>query len=87
MHDLIRYASRRRRLLSVKPSGAVARIITTGFIAFALFAANQLRLAYAGAQVPPGPIISLASPLSEGRYLVINGGATTAINAHADALD
>ena len=37
--------------------------------------------------MPPGPIISLASPLSEGRYQVINGGATTAINAHADALD
>ena len=80
-------ASRRRRLLSVKPRGAVAWIIMTGFIAFALFAANQLRLAYVGAQVPPGPIISLASPLSEGRYQVINGGATTAINAHADALD
>ncbi len=80
-------ASRCRRLLSFKPRGAVAWIITTGFISFALVAANQLRLAYAGAQVPPGPIISLASPLSEGRYLVINGSATTAINAHADALD
>lgn len=80
-------ALRGRRLLSVKPRGAVAWIITTGFIAFALFAANQLRLAYGGAQVPLGPIVSLASPLREGRYLVINGGATMAVNAHADALD
>lgn len=80
-------ALRRQRPSSVKPCGTAAWIITTGFVAFALFAANQLRLAYAGAQVPTGPIISLASPLGGGRYLVINGGATTAVNAHADALN
>lgn len=80
-------ALRCRPLSTVKPHGALAWIATTGFVAFALFAAIQLRLAYSGAQVPPGPIAHVASPLRQGRYLVINGGATTVVSAHADALD
>ena len=57
------------------------------FVAFALFSANQTRLAYAAAQIPSGSSINLASPLGPGHYLVINGGAATVVNAHADALD
>ncbi len=80
-------AMRRRPLVSVKPRGAAAWIATTGFVAFALFAADQTRQAYLGAQIPVGASLDLASPLGAGRYLIINGGANTVVNAHADALD
>lgn len=80
-------ALRRRSIMAVWPRSIAAWIVLTGFVAFALFAADQIRLAYRGAQVPAGASIDLASPLGAGRYLVINGGATTVVNAHADALD
>ncbi len=81
------FALRRRSPLTVWPRSIAGWIGLTGFVAFALFAADQIRLAYLGAQVPAGASIDLASPLGEGRYLVVNGGATTVVNAHADALD
>jgi murein DD-endopeptidase MepM/ murein hydrolase activator NlpD len=71
----------------IEPQRAVDWIVTIGFAAFAWFAADQTRLAYAAARMPHGATIDLASPLGAGRYLVINGGATTELNAHADALD
>lgn len=80
-------AQRRRKPASVMPRGAVAWITTFGFVAFALFAGNQTRLAYVGKHIPSGTTVELVSPLGPGRYLVVNGGATTAVNAHADALD
>lgn len=80
-------ALRRRPQTTVKPRGAGAWIVATGFAAFALFAGNQIRLAYTGAQIPLGASLDVASPLGAGRYLIVNGGATTVVNAHADALD
>lgn len=80
-------ALRRRPPTTVIPQGVVAWIVTIVFSVFALFCANQIGLAYVAAQTPSGGSIVLASPLAAGRYLIINGGATTALNAHADALD
>ena len=80
-------ALRRRTLVSSKPHGIAAWIIITGFAAFALFAADQIRLTYVAAKIPEGAAVDLAPPLGAGRYLVINGGAATVLNAHADALD
>lgn len=78
---------RRRPTVTVRPRGVAAWIVLTCFVAFALVAADQIRLAYLGARIPPGGAINLASPLGAGRYLIVNGGATTVVNAHADALD
>lgn len=72
---------------TVIPGSFAAWLVTTAFGALLLFCANQVRLAYIAAQPPPGGSIALASPLGAGRYLIINGGATTVLNAHADALD
>ena len=78
---------RRRPLATFKPRGISAWIVTVGFAAFALFSASQTRLAYAASQIPSGSFINLASPLGPGHYLIINGGTTMVLNAHADALD
>lgn len=80
-------ARRRRPPETVIPGGVAAWLFTIAFSALFLFCANQIRLAYIAAQTPPGKFIALASPLGAGHYLIINGGATTALNAHADALD
>ena len=40
-----------------------------------------------GRRPPPGPIIDLATPLPEGRYLVVNGGNAALINAHLETLE
>lgn len=77
----------RRARASVMPQGAKAWISTIGLAALALFAANEVRLGYLGSQIPSGAFVQLVSPLGPGRYLVVNGGATTDVNAHADALD
>lgn len=37
-------------------------------------------------QPPEGPVVDLASPLPPGRYLVVNGGSGTLINAHLKTL-
>lgn len=78
---------RRRPLTTISPRGAVAWFFTMVFGAFLIFCANQIRIAYTASQPPPGQSIDLASPLGAGRYLIINGGTSTALNAHADALD
>ena len=83
----ITIALRRRTLASSKPHGVTAWIIITAFAAFALFAADQMRLTYEAATIPEGAAVDLAPPLGAGHYLIINGGAGTVLNAHADALD
>lgn len=80
-------ALRRPALRTLKPQGAVAWIVTIGFAAFAVFAASQTRLAYSAAKMPAGAAIDIGSPVASGHYLIVNGGAGTVLNAHADALD
>ena len=77
----------RQRQLSLWPDGAWGWFGLAGFVALGLFTANQARLALAGISAPAGQIIDLASPLGPGTYLVANGGAALAINAHYEVLD
>lgn len=79
-------ALRRRSPAPLWPQKPTAWLITVGFGAFALYAANQTGLAISAAQIPRGPVLDLASPLRPGRYLIVNGGTTTVLNAHADAV-
>ena len=39
--------------------------------------------AWLGRQAPPGRIVELRFPLSEGHYLVVNGGTNTSVSSHA----
>lgn len=78
---------RRHERKTLWPIGFAGWLVSIGFAGLALFAANETRLARAAAQAPGGASIGLSWPLGPGRYLVANGGATLALNAHADALD
>lgn len=69
------------------PHGFGGWIVAIGFATIGVYAISEARLAFAGSQQPAGPSIQLAWPVERGRYLVANGGATTSLNAHADALD
>lgn len=69
------------------PHGFGGYAFAVGFVILGAFAANEARLALAGARQPGGSAIALASPLPAGQYLVANGGASTSVNAHADILD
>lgn len=84
---VILIAQRRRSRASLWPHKPMAWLITASFSGFALFAANHTRLAVKAAQAPQGPVLDVASPLGAGRYLIVNGGTTTVLNAHSDALD
>lgn len=57
------------------------------FAALGLYAANEVRIAFAASATPKGRVINLASPLGPGRYIVANGGAAPSVNAHAAFLD
>jgi Peptidase family M23 len=84
---VIVFRLRRRMPTRWSPTGSVAWLTTACFGVLAVFAGDQTRLAVAARQIPPGSAMDLVSPLGPGRYLVVNGGTSTAINAHADALD
>jgi Peptidase family M23 len=71
----------------VWPSGILSWISLIGFAAFAVYAANETRVAVAAEVRPEGRVIDLASPLGPGSYLVANGGSAPSVNAHASLLD
>ncbi len=54
---------------------------------FALYASYSATRAWVGGQTPATPIKELAFPLSEGTYLVVNGGDDIGINAHLATRD
>lgn len=79
--------SRRKMPATWLPTGSVAWFTTSCFGIMAVFSGYQTWLAIAARHIPAVSAINLVSPLGPGRYLVVNGGTSTAINAHADALD
>lgn len=78
---------RRQRQTSLWPDSIVGWLGLAAFVALGLFTGNQARLALGGMTAPAGQIIDLASPLGPGNYLVANGGAALALNAHHEVLD
>lgn len=76
-----------RRLHKRSPTGLRWTVAEIGVSLIGIIGAILLVLpAYHGRTVPD-VAIDLAMPLGPGRYLVINGGATPAINAHFYTLD
>jgi hypothetical protein len=65
-------------------AGWLALILVSGA---AGFAGMQGFAALQASRMPEGPSVDLAWPLGPGRYLVVNGGASAVINAHAALLD
>ena len=76
-----------RRSISRWPHGLVGWLGLVGFATAGLYAANAVRLAAIAAAPPDGRVVDLAAPLAPGTYLVANGGAAPAINAHVELLD
>ena len=77
----------RRHREAMWPRSLAGRAVAACFAALAVFAADRIRLAAQAMRIPSGEVAALSWPLGPGRYLVANGGATLALNAHADALD
>ena len=77
----------RRRVKTLWPQRVSGWALPALFAALSLYAANEVRIAFAASATPAGRVINLASPLGTGRYLVANGGAAPSINAHAAFLD
>jgi hypothetical protein len=69
------------------PKGIMGWLSLAGFAAFAVYAANETRVAVAAEARPEGRVADLASPLGPGLYLVANGGSAPSVNAHAPLLD
>jgi hypothetical protein len=69
------------------PVGVIGWLFLAFFAWIAGFAAMQARDAWVGAAMPGGPSVKLAWPLAPGSYLVVNGGSSESINAHAALLD
>ncbi len=69
------------------PNGASGWLTLVACAGIAGFGMMEVREALAAAVIPEGPSVSLAWPLGPGIYLVANGGASAAINAHAALLD
>lgn len=70
----------------VCPRTAVNWLVSLFFLAVGVVAAIATYQALVGRSVPPGAI-DLQFPLAGGTYLVVSGGNSLLINAHADALD
>lgn len=68
-------------------SGWRARLPVFGFAVLGVFALSQLALTWQGRSPRASAVAELAFPLESGRYLIINGGSTLAINAHLRTLD
>ena len=69
------------------PSGWVAWIFTTVFIAVGGWSADQSMRALAGRAQQAGTTVELAFPLKSGTYLVVNGGSNIKVNGHLMTLD
>jgi len=69
------------------PAGAFGWLCLILLVGIAGFAAIQSRTALRAARMPEGRFLDLSSPLGPGTYLVANGGAAPAVNAHATLLD
>lgn len=78
---------KRRRGSTLWPQGIISWIVFFGFAVFGVYAANEIRIAYAATATSSERTIALASPLGPGTYLVANGGAAASVNAHAELLD
>ena len=69
------------------PSGWVAWIFTTVFIAVGGWGVDQSLRALAGRAQHTGAAVELAFPLRSGSYLVVNGGSNIKVNGHLMTLD
>lgn len=69
------------------PSGAFGWLALVILAGIAGAAGLQSGAAMMASRTPEGPSIDLAWPLGPGFYLVVNGGASASINAHAALLD
>lgn len=76
-----------RRRFPRWPHGLGGWLCLIGFAGAGFYAANVVCLAAVAAALPAGRVVDLAAPLAPGTYLVANGGAAPAINAHAELLD
>jgi hypothetical protein len=71
-----------------QPRGWTAGRISLGFsVTLLLVSGGLLIQAGRAARTPAGPVVELSSPLGPGRYLVVNGGALQALNAHRASMD
>jgi murein DD-endopeptidase MepM/ murein hydrolase activator NlpD len=77
----------RRCIQTLWPQRVKGWLSLSLFAALSLYAANEVRIAFAAGTTPKGRVINLASPLGPGGYLVANGGAAPSVNAHAAFLD
>ncbi|PZO02208.1 MAG: hypothetical protein DCF28_08805 [Alphaproteobacteria bacterium] len=77
----------RRRSPPLWPQGFVGWAFLASFFGLTLYAANEVRVAWAGTATPDERVVDLASPLGPGVYLVANGGTSPSVNAHATLLD
>jgi len=59
----------------------------SGLSALAAFAVALLLVPVLQGRISPAAAIDLATPLAPGRYLVLSGGASAAINAHFETLE
>ncbi len=83
--SVIRVIIRQRQTLW--PKHVIGWLSLAVFASLALYAFNEARVALAARALPGDRSIDLASPLGPGEYLVANGGAAPAVNAHATLLD
>jgi hypothetical protein len=79
--------ARRERFIVERRKPWVVALASTVSGVLIVLAAWQLFPALQGRSPRAGDIVELAFPLEAGRYLVVNGGSTAAINAHLRTLD
>jgi hypothetical protein len=80
---------RRHLALANSPAPVQVRKRATLFFSWLLLLVSTVAVGQsaAGRRMPPGPVVDLAFPLAAGDFVIVNGGSTVLINAHADALD
>ncbi|WP_193195520.1 M23 family metallopeptidase [Nostoc sp. MG11] len=78
---------RQHKLQRQLPSSWLGWIAIIGFVAFGVFASNEAVQSWVGQFPPAIPVVDLAFPLRGGKYLIVNGGSNTRINAHVKTLD
>ncbi len=78
---------RQHKLQRQLPSSWLGWIAIIGFVAFGVFAGNEAVQSWAGQFPPAIPVVDLIFPLRGGKYLIVNGGSNTRINAHVKTLD
>ena len=78
---------RRFPFASQLPTGWIAWIFTTAFVAIGGWGVYQSANALAGRTPHAGTAVELVFPLRDGEYLVVNGGSDLSVNAHLMTLD